>query len=419
MVQRTTLANGLSVLTECLTESHSVSLGVWVKTGSRHETAPVSGISHFIEHMLFKGTGRRSAHDIAKEIDSVGGILNGFTSQESSCYYVKALAEKLPLAVDLLGDLLGHSRFDPEEIEKERRVIVQEIAMVEDNPEEYVHDMFIHNFWEGHPLGRPVIGTRQTVGGLNREQMLAFLGERYGCDNLVIVAVGQLDHEQLVDLVAATFSDLPSRSVGVSQVSPRVGRSLHFSHRNLEQVHICLGFEGLPHTSEDRYTLNVLNTILGGNMSSRLFQTVREELGAAYSVYSYHNAHVDSGALVLYAATSTDDSRRVTDAMFRELTRLANEPVSEQELNSARDYLNGSLLLSMESSDSRMARLANNELFLGRTIPMAESQARISAVTADDIHRLARSLFRNETLNLQLVGGVDERQFASFDPVFN
>ena len=177
MVQRTTLANGLSVLTECLTESHSVSLGVWVKTGSRHETAPVSGISHFIEHMLFKGTGRRSAHDIAKEIDSVGGILNGFTSQESSCYYVKALAEKLPLAVDLLGDLLGHSRFDPEEIEKERRVIVQEIAMIEDNPEEYVHDMFIHNFWEGHPLGRPVIGTRQTVGGLNRQQMLAFLGE--------------------------------------------------------------------------------------------------------------------------------------------------------------------------------------------------------------------------------------------------
>ena len=419
MVQRTTLANGISVVTECLTESHAVSLGVWVKTGSRHETAPVSGISHFIEHMLFKGTGRRSAHDIAKEIDSVGGILNGFTSQESSCFYVKVLAEKLPLAVDLLGDLLGHPRFDSMDIEKERRVIVQEIAMIEDNPDEYVHDMFIHNFWEGHPLGRPVIGTRQTVGGLNREQMLSFLGERYGGDNLTIVAVGRLDHQQLVDLAAATFSDLPSHSLAVSQVSPRVGHSLHISHRNLEQVHICLGFEGLPHTSEDRYTLNVLNTILGGNMSSRLFQTVREELGAAYSVYSYHNAHVDSGALVLYAATSAEDARRVTDAMFRELSRLANEPVSDQELVSARDYLNGSLLLAMESSDSRMARLANNELFLGRTIPFSESQARVSAVTAADVQSLAQALFRNETLNLQVVGGVDEKQFDSFVPVFN
>ena len=416
MIQRTTLDNGIRVLSEKVPGCHSVSLGVWVNNGSRHESAELNGISHFVEHMLFKGTDRRSAQAIAREVDSVGGLLNGFTSREYSCYFVKILAEKLPMAVDLLGDLLCHSRFDLDDIEKERRVILQEIAMIEDNPEESIHDHFAHGFWTGHPLGRPVIGTRETVGDIDRQQMLSFMGERYVGDNLCVVAAGSLDHEELVILVEQALGGIDSFEVEQKGVSPVVDRQIVVVNRDLEQTHICLGVEGLPQNHTDRYGTYLLNTILGGNMSSRLFQKVREELGLAYSVYSYHHNHTDSGAFIIYAGTSSEGAPLVTRTILEELTRLRYESVSNEELQSAKDYLKGGMMLSMESMDTRMTRLAKNELFLrGVGISLEESRELIDAVTVELVQHLAEKLFVNDTLNLHVTGRVTKADFPDID----
>lgn len=416
MIQRTTLDNGIRVLSEKVPGCHSISLGVWVNNGSRHESAELNGISHFIEHMLFKGTSRRSAQDVAREVDSVGGLLNGFTSREYSCYFVKILAEKLPMAVDLLGDLICHSRFDLDDIEKERRVILQEIAMIEDSPEESIHDQFAHGFWAGHPLGMPVIGTRQSVADIDRQQMLNFMSERYVGRNLCVVAAGGLDHEELVTLVKQALDGVTDSGVEQEFVVPVVKRHIEMVQRDLEQTHICLGLEGLPQNHVNRYGTYLLNTILGGNMSSRLFQKVREDLGMAYSVYSYHHNHSDSGAFIVYAGTSSENAPLVTRTILKELTRLRYEAVSFEELQSAKDYLKGSMLLSMESMDNRMTRLAKNELFLRDVgISLDESRANIDAVTVELVQHIAESLFVNETLNLHVTGRISPADFPDVD----
>jgi predicted Zn-dependent peptidase len=416
MIQRTKLDNGIRVLSEKVPGCHSVSLGVWVNNGSRHEPAELNGISHFVEHMLFKGTDRRSAQTIAREVDSVGGLLNGFTSREYSCYFVKILAEKLPMAVDLLGDLICNSRFNLDEIEKERRVILQEIAMIEDNPEELVHDQFTHAFWAGHPLGLPITGTRSSVGDIDRNQMLDFLHERYVGNNLCVVAAGCLDHDELVALVERSLNQVPATGATVQEVAPIVRRHVEIASRELEQTHICLGVEGLPQNHADRYGSYLLNTILGGNMSSRLFQQVREQLGLAYSVYSFHHNHSDSGAFIVYAGTSGENAPLVTRTILAELTKLRHTTVSEEELQSAKDYLKGGMLLSMESMDSRMTRLAKNELFLRNVgISLEESRSMIDAVTVELVQHLAEKLFVNETLNLQIAGRVMPTDFPDVD----
>ena len=416
MIKRTTLDNGIRVLSEKVPGCHSVSLGVWVNNGSRHESVELNGISHFIEHMLFKGTDRRSAQGIAREVDSVGGLLNGFTSREYSCYFVKILAEKLPMAVDLLGDLICNSQFNLDDIEKERRVILQEIAMIEDNPEESIHDQFANGFWTGHPLGMPVIGTRETVGDIDRQQMLKFMGERYIGKNLSVVAAGNLDHEELVALVKQALGDVPELGVDQDDVAPVVKRNVDVVNRDLEQTHVCLGVAGLPQNHDDRYGTYLLNTILGGNMSSRLFQKVREELGLAYSVYSYHHNHSDSGAFIVYAGTSAESAPLVTQTILEELTRLHKEPVSFEELQSAKDYLKGGMLLSMESMDNRMTRLAKNELFLRDVgISIVESSKMIDAVTVELVQHMADRLLVNETHNLQITGRVSQSDFPDID----
>ena len=406
MVERSTLDNGIRIVSEHLQEIHSVSLGVWVSNGSRHELAPLNGISHFIEHMLFKGTQRRSPHCIAKEIDSVGGVLNGFTSREMSCFYVKVLSEKFLQAIDLLGDLLCHSRFDLDELEKERRVILQEIAMIEDNPEEHIHDIFAHAFWDQHPLGQPVIGTRESISEISRDRLLKFLHERYFGKNIVIAAAGDVKHDELVRQVEQTFCDLPTDGQVDEPRQPLIQRKVGIVSRPLEQTHICLGVEGVSQTAPERFSSFLLNTILGGNMSSRLFQRVREELGLAYSVYSYHNTHSDTGAVVLYAGTSAENAPLAVRTMLHEMNVLRQERVSEDELRAAKDYLKGSLLLSLESSDNRMTRIAKNELYLGKDVPLSETQAMIEAVTSQQIQALAGKIFTNKTLNLQIVGPV-------------
>lgn len=419
MILRTTLDNGIRVLSEKVPGCHSVSLGVWVNNGSRHEPGDLNGISHYIEHMLFKGTDRRSAQDIAREVDSVGGHLNGFTSREFSCYYVKILAEKLPMAVDLLGDLICHARFDLDDIEKERRVILQEIAMIEDTPEELVHDMFTYNFWSGHPLGLPVTGTRASVDNIDRQQMLSFMQQRYVGRNLCVVAAGNLDHNQLVGLVSSALGEISQVAPGLPDTVPNVDRHVEVINRNLEQTHLCLGVAGLAQNHADRYGIYLLNTILGGNMSSRLFQKVREDLGLAYSVYSFHHNHSDSGAFIVYAGTSAEDAPLVVRTILGEMTRLRNEAVSFDELQSAKDYLKGSMLLSMESMDNRMSRLAKNELFLRDVgTSLSESRAMIDAVTIDLVQHLAESLFVNETLNLYIAGQINRGDFPDIDLQF-
>ena len=416
MIQRTTLNNGIRVLSEKVPGCHSVSLGVWVNNGSRHESADNNGISHFIEHMLFKGTERRSAQAIAREVDSVGGLLNGFTSREFSCYFVRILSEKLAMAVDLLGDMICNPVFDLDDIEKERRVILQEVAMIEDNPEESIHDQFSHRFWFGHPLGKPVIGTRETVANIDRQRMLDFMAKRYVGDNLCVVAAGGLEHEELVADVEKALGDIPQGSIDPTPEAPVVSRKVEIKTQDFEQTHICLGVEGLAQNHDERYGTFLLNTILGGNMSSRLFQKIREELALAYSVYSFHHNHSDSGAFIVYAGTSPEGARTVTAAIMKELSLLKNKPVTELELQSAKDFLKGSMLLAMESMDNRMSRLAKNELFLRRIgISLDESRAMVDAVTIENVQDLAQRLFVNQTLNLQIAGRVDEKDFPEID----
>lgn len=416
MTQRTVLDNGIRVLSEDVPGCHSVSLGVWVNNGSRHEPMALNGISHFVEHMLFKGTKRRTAQCLAREVDSVGGLINGFTSREFSCYFVKILAEKLTLAVDLLGDMICHSSFNAEEIEKERRVILQEIAMIEDNPEDLVHDQFTHAFWAGHPLGMPVIGTRSTVQGVERQVMLSFMADRYVGDNLCIVAAGSVNHAELVELAGKAFGEIPGSGVKQVDVAPVVTRRIEVRHRELEQTQVCLGVEGLQQNHPDRYGTYLLNTILGGNMSSRLFQKIREELGLAYSVYSYHHNHSDSGAFIVSAGVDAAQAPLVVRTILDEMTRIREELVSEEELQSAKDFLKGSMLLAMESTDNRMTRLAKNELFLRDAgTSLEQSRQMIDAVSAELVQDLAQQLFVDETLNLQVAGRVVEDDFPDRD----
>lgn len=415
MIQKSVLDNGIRVITEKIAGAHSVTVGFWVENGSRHEEASQNGISHFIEHMLFKGTERRSALAIAKEVDSVGGVLNAFTSREYSCYYAKVLARKLPLAVDLLSDIVLNSIFDLDEIEKERRVVLQEIHMLEDTPDDLVHDLFSQTFWEGHPLGRAIIGTAETVGNISRESLLAFMHERYCGNNIIVCAAGDLEHGQIVESISEAFQRVAAGCRQPLCSLPEYRHRIRTVDKSLEQAHLCLGTRALPQNHPNRFESYLLNAILGGSMSSRLFQKIREEQGLAYSIYSYLNCHSDAGALVLYAGTSPEDAPHVTSIMLKELKRFKNDPVSDDELHFAREQLKGQLLLSMESTDNRMTRLAKNEIYLGRNPSIKEVLAGFDRVSAADIQKLAAFILRDDYLTLQLMGRVRTADFPAID----
>jgi len=415
MIEKTTLENGIRIVTENVPAVHSVTIGIWVESGSRHEHQAQGGISHFVEHLLFKGTSRRSALEIAREIDSVGGVLNAFTSREYCCFYAKVLARHLPLAIDLLADSLQSSVFDLDEIEKERRVILQEISMVEDTPDDLVHDLFSQTFWGNHPLGRPVLGSRESVKNMRRDDFLAHLESSLVGENILVCAAGNLDHGDVVDRIARAFGQVAPGARKQTQSHPDYRPGLSFTHRDLEQVHICLGTRALPQNHPNRFSAYILNTILGGSMSSRLFQTVREEQGLAYSIYSYLNSHSDAGALVLYTATSTENAPQVVRMMLKEMQRFKVEPVSREELKAAKDQLKGHLLLSLESTDNRMTRLSKNEIYLGRQPSLKQVLGEFEKVTADSLQRLAHFLFQDDYLNLQLLGQIDEKQFPLLD----
>lgn len=406
MVKKTQLANGIRVISENIPHAHSVSIGFWVANGSRHEEGEVNGVAHFIEHLLFKGTARRSALDIAREIDSLGGILNAFTGREFVCYYAKVLSKFLPQALNLLTDIFLHSRFDPEEIEKERKVILQEISMIEDAPDNYIHDLLAQNIWRGHPLGMPVIGTEESVGSLTREAIVAFRDKQYRGEDIIIAAAGRVSHEELISLLADEFETIIPGSSGPAVSAPDYGKHVFALEKDLEQVHMCLGTRALAQNHPHRYEAFILNTALGGSMSSRLFQEVREKKGLAYSIYSYISSHSDTGSLAIYAGTSPEQLAEVIDITLLEMRRFKREPLPSNELDAVKEQIKGNLLLSLEGSDNRMTKLAKNEIYFGCYQSLREIMEGLDRVTPQSLITLSEQLFDDRFFTMVLLGKV-------------
>ena len=406
----TRLANGMRVLSEELPDLPSVSVGLWVERGSRYESSDQAGICHFLEHLFFKGTERRSAARIAEDIDAVGGVLNAFTNKEYTCYYARVLAEHLDVALDLLADIYLHSRFPADEIERERSVILQEISLAEDTPDDHVHDLFGLAFWAGHPLSRPVAGSAATVSPLQRDDFLRFRETQYRPDRLLLVAAGRLRHDDLTSVAARSFGALDGLSVPEAPVPPLPRPGLTVHQKPLEQVHICLGVPGIPQNDPDRYAAHVLTQALGGGMSSRLFQEIRERRGKAYTVYSFLPSFHDGGYLGVYVGTSAAWAREVVDVVQAEFRTLAEQGLRPDELARTKAQIKGNMLLSLETSESRMGRLARNEIYFGRDVPLDEVAAGIDAVGPDDALAVARRLLRPDALAVTVLGDVTEAQ---------
>jgi len=388
----------------------SVSIGVWLARGSRHEPGPQAGIAHFVEHMLFKGTATRSAEDIAQTIDSIGGQMDAFTAKEYASYYIKVLDEHLPLAVEVLSDIVMRPAFSPEDVEREKKVVVEEIKMVEDTPDDLVHELFTEQFWRDHPLGRPILGTRETVESLTADGLRSYFTGAYSSQNLIVVAVGNVDHDRVRELLERFFDGMPGTSEPLADKPPRVVPHVLIRNKELEQSHVCLGTSGYQQDHADRYASYVLNTILGGSMSSRLFQNVREKRGLAYAVFSGLSAYRDTGSVTIYAGCANDAVSELIDVVIAELRRMKEESVPEPELRRAKDHLKGSLMLNLESTSSRMSHLARQEIYFDRQFGLDETLTGVERVTSDDIRRVARDLFTNRALAATVLGAVNGLQ---------
>lgn len=407
MVRRSELPNGLRVLSERMPGVSSATVGIWVENGSRFESRDQGGISHFLEHLLFKGTSRRTAAQIAEEMDAVGGVLNAFTGKEYTCYYARVLAEHFELATDILADLFLHSTFDPEEIERERTVVLQEISQGEDNPDDFIHDLFSLRYWPDHPLSFPICGTSETVSTFQKADFLSFLAARYRPDRVVLAAAGDVSHESLEEWGQKAFGAMHGKTDLASDASPKEQRGVFAVEKPLEQVHLCLGVPGIRQTAPQRFAAHVLNTALGGGMSSRLFQEVRERRGHAYSVYSFLSSYADAGYLGVYVGTSPEFVGEVVQVILAELRSLAGEGLRPDELTRAKNQLKGSMLLGLETSDARMSRLAKSELFFRRDVTPSEIAASIDATSNDEIVQLAEELFSPERTAVALLGNFD------------
>jgi predicted Zn-dependent peptidase len=417
-IRTITLSNGLLVLTERMPHLRSVAMGVWIDSGSRDEAPEVNGISHFIEHMVFKGTTTRSASQFAREVDAIGGNLDAFTGKETICFNIKVLDENVPAALDLLTDLVLHPTFDPADLAKEQGVILEEIKMDEDDPNYLVHELFTQNFWKGDALGRPILGTAKTVSSFNQAIVLDEYARRFTPANMVFTAAGNIDHDAFVAQVEAAFSSLSATHGDRLVRTPAPKAFPHITLKNkksLEQVQFCLAVPSLPVADPDRYAAYLLNSILGGGMSSRLFQSIREERGLAYSIYSEMNPFRDTGSLAVYAGCSIDRAREVLSLTLAELTRIKTEPVSAEELKRAKDQIKGNMVLGLESSNSRMSSLARQQMYWGRFFSLDEITAEIDRVTAADLQRLANQLLRPDQLALTLLGNLGSLKLERAD----
>ncbi len=404
-VRKEVLQNGLKVVTERMKHVRSVAIGVWVRTGSRHEPKSENGITHFLEHMVFKGTTNRTAEEIARAADSIGGHLDAFTAKECTSFSIKALDEHVTRAVDILADLVKNPVFEPEHIAKEQHVVQEEIKMVEDAPDDLVHEIFTQSYWRNHPLGRPILGTHETVGSFDRQRLVRYFGQHYNPANMLVAAAGNLEHARLVDLISKALGD--GRRRGSSADGPAPLPHPHIGYRRkkqLEQVHICLGTPAYPLAHEKRFACYILNTVLGGGMSSRLFQNIREKRGLAYAVFSNLSNYRDAGCLSVYAGTSTQTARQVIQLILDEFRQLKSKPIEKEELGRAKDYLKGSLLLSLESTPSRMSNLARQEMYFGRSFSLDEIARKIDAVTRGAVIEVARDLLEPRRIGLTVLG---------------
>jgi predicted Zn-dependent peptidase len=410
-IRKDVLDNGLTILTETIEHLRSISLGVWLRKGSRDESAEDAGIYHFIEHMVFKGTEKRSTYEIARIMDSIGGFNDAFTSKENTCFYAKILDEHLPIIFDIFSDILLYPRFDREDLERERKVVHEEFKMVEDNPSDLVHEIFLENFWAAHPLGRPILGTLNSVNALTSETLRERFLESYIPPNILISAAGNISHEKLMEAVQSyfTFPAVKDAHVMANQPAPEPRpMNLLRSKKDLEQAHLCIGAMGHSSDHPDRYAAGVMNVILGGSMSSRLFQKIREEMALCYTVFSSMSSFQDAGYVSVYAGTSPEMTQTAAELIIKECKLLAKEPVSNEELENAKNHLKGSLILSLESSSNRMFSLARNEMIFGRQISTEEILAEISKVTVDDVLRVSQDLFMHSNYGIVVVGDMDE-----------
>lgn len=410
--RESTLSNGLRVVTDPIDTVESACVGLWVGAGTRHETAEVNGVAHLLEHMAFKGTRRRSAQDIAQEIEAVGGHLNAYTSRENTAYYARILKEDAPLALDILGDILQHSVFDEAELGRERAVVLQEIGQAIDTPDDIIFDQFQEAAFPDQPIGWPVLGTADIVGSLPREAIAGYIGRNYGADTMVLVASGNIDHDRLAAQAEQLFTGLPAKAEARTATAAYRGGE-HREERDLEQLHLVLGFPGLSYTDPDFYAASVLSTLLGGGMSSRLFQEIREKRGLVYSIYSFTSAYQDGGLFGIYAGTGEGEVRELVPVLCGEIGRVVGD-AAEDEVARARAQIKAGLLMSLESTMARAEQLGQQMLIFGRPVPPEEVVAKIDAIDAAAVRRVAGRLFHTAP-TLAALGPVG--QLESYDAI--
>lgn len=404
MYQKTTLPNGVRIVTEEIEHVRSVAVGIWVGAGSRDEKEGYEGISHFIEHMLFKGTKNRTARQIAESLEAVGGQLNAFTTKEYTCYYARVLDEDFDLALDVLNDMFFESLFDEDEIEKEKRVVIEEIKMYEDSPDEIIHDLFSDSVWDDHPLGRPILGTEESIKGLSKEKIHTYMNQHYAPDNLVIAVAGKIKHEDVLKKLSPIYGQFQRGGRRVLEGTP-VGHQVNkMIYRDTEQMHLILGVPGVGQEDKDIFPMHIINNVLGGGLSSRLFQEVREQRGMAYTVFSYHSTYVDTGLFAIYAGTTPSNSREVVECILGEILDIKANSLTKEELERTKSQIKGSLYLGLESVGSRMSRLGKTELTYNRLITPEEVVEKLEKVTFEDVRRVMNRLWVKDKISLLMLG---------------
>ncbi len=408
MYHKTVLKNGVRIISEQLEHLRSVSLAIWVDAGSRDEVKSENGIFHFTEHMIFKGTENRSSLQIAKELDAIGGLSNAFTGKENTCFHARVLGEHFEHIADILSDIFLHSTFGVDDLERERQVILQEISMVEDTPDDHIHVLFNRLFWADHPIGMPVLGNEKTVSAIERETILKYINKFYVPERILVAGAGNVDHQSMVSYFEPLFSQLEAGNSNPRNDIPRSNASVSIQYRDLEQVHICLGGEAPSQTSDRRFACVILNTILGGNMSSRLFQEIRENRGLAYSVYSFLSSYIDAGLLGVYVATDSQNVNPVLEAIKNEIKKICKGEISKSDLAAAVDHLIGGIYLSSESADNRMMRIAKNEFVFQKYVSYEELVSKLQQVTVDEVVEVASDIFQDGTVSLSTLGPIKE-----------
>ena len=411
MYKKSVLDNGITVVTESIPYYSTVSIGIWWKAGSRYETSGNNGICHFIEHMLFKGTARRTAYDIAREIDAIGGSINAFTGREYTCLYVRILRKDLDIALDIMSDMHLNSLFNEDDIEKERYVINQEIKMVEDSPEEYIYDMFNASYYKGHALGMPILGTEKSVRSLELDAVKNYFKDHYGPENTIITISGRVNHEACVEDIRRYFSGMSNGSAHRKLIAPEPTIGIDIYEKELEHVYMCIGTDGVSQVDRRRYMLYILNAIMGGSMSSHLFQEIREKRGLVYSIYSYVNCYHDSGTFGISTSSSLEYITEVLGLIKDEIIRVRNEGITDAELSFSKEHIKGNLFIALEGSETRMGRLAKNEIYFGSYIPLKETLHEIDSIKKSDVATIAREIFNDPNeISLTILGNVDRKK---------